>query len=368
MTSTWKNLLSTTHTDGYTQPLASTSSDVDSGSSSGNSAHVLFRSMVVFIGIVGTFANALVLYAMLKSKQVTKNSVNILFVNQMSLDLFSCFWLIISYSVKLANVALVGSTGYWLCIFINSDNIVYFGLIGSSANLASIAIERYLKIVHPIWHKNHFKRWMTRAAVVIPWVYGVVANQPVTSATTILIEGRCIWGAVWISTTAMIVYGLWFFMSYFVVVLLSFVFSYGSIVFAVRRQSKIVTSQKVSNQMANAGSAQSHRIQMNTIKTMVIVSVLFVISWLPCNVYLLLFQLNLDIEFNNNIYYGLLFLAFLNVCLNPFIYAAKYELVKHHLTDVCRRLWRPGSVDDSIASNSVVVQMQSTNPEFINDN
>ena len=64
---------------------------------------------VIFIGVVGTAANALILYGLVASKQHKKN---VLIFNQNALDLFSSIFLIISYSVKLCNIRLTGSLGY----------------------------------------------------------------------------------------------------------------------------------------------------------------------------------------------------------------------------------------------------------------
>ena len=339
--------------------LNSATSTSAAGISSGSKNYYVFESLVVIIGIVGSLANGLVLYVMCTTRQLKKSSINILFVNQMSLDLFSCVWLVISYSVKLADIYLVGTTGYWLCVFVIDENIVYCGLIGSSVNLASIAIERYLKIVHPIWHKNHFRQWMTWLAVVIPWIYGIVANHPVTQATTIVAHGQCLWGAVWISDTAKALYGIWFFVSYFVVVFLSFLYCYGRIIHAVRKQTKVIEVQQASHPQTSAGNIQNLRIQINTIKTMIIVSILFVVSWLPSNVYILLFQLNLNITFRNDVYYSSLFLAFLNVCMNPFIYATKYDLVRKQLVVLRLRLLRVNTVEDSGITIDVPVQSTS---------
>jgi hypothetical protein len=101
--------------------------------------------MVVIVGIVGTRANWIVLYVLCVLKQVKKHAMNILFVNQMSLDLFGSFWVFVIYAVKLAYINLEGTAGYWLCIFIVSEDLQWFGLCGSKLNLMSIAIERYVK-------------------------------------------------------------------------------------------------------------------------------------------------------------------------------------------------------------------------------
>jgi hypothetical protein len=110
---------------------------------------IIFESAVILIGIVGALGNGTVLSVFCASKQLRKQDVNVLFINQLSLDFFCCIWLLVEYSLKMANIFLEGSTGYWLCIFILSEDLSYSGIFGSKINLMSIAIERYVKIVHP---------------------------------------------------------------------------------------------------------------------------------------------------------------------------------------------------------------------------
>ena len=80
-----------------------------------------FQCVIVVMGVVGTAANALILYALLASNQHKKHA---LIVNQNALDLFSSFFTVVSYSIKLCNIQLTGSLGYWLCILILSDSLI----------------------------------------------------------------------------------------------------------------------------------------------------------------------------------------------------------------------------------------------------
>jgi len=67
-----------------------------------------FQCAVVVIGAVGLAANAVVLYALVASKQHKKH---VLIVNPNVLDLLSCLFLIITYSLMLSNIYLTGSVG-----------------------------------------------------------------------------------------------------------------------------------------------------------------------------------------------------------------------------------------------------------------
>jgi 7 transmembrane receptor (rhodopsin family) len=145
----------------------------ESAPQTSNSDEKAFEAAVIAIGVTGTLANGLVLYVLGASKQMKRHAVNILIVNQLSLDLFGSFWLAVIYSVKISGIYIDGSTGYWVCMLITSEDFSWFGIYGSKLNLMIIAMERYFKIVHSIWHKNNAKSWMTYVAVAIPWIEGI---------------------------------------------------------------------------------------------------------------------------------------------------------------------------------------------------
>jgi len=62
-----------------------------------------FQCIVLVLGIVGTAANALIIYALVASKQHRKHA---LIVNQNVLDLYSCVLITITYAVKSCNIRL----------------------------------------------------------------------------------------------------------------------------------------------------------------------------------------------------------------------------------------------------------------------
>lgn len=78
-----------------------------------------------------------------------------------SLDLFSSIFLIITYAVKISDVPLAGSLGYWICMIVLSEKLIWVGIIGSVINLAIITVERYVKVVFTVWSKRNVRKWMT---------------------------------------------------------------------------------------------------------------------------------------------------------------------------------------------------------------
>jgi len=119
-----------------------------------SSLHVYFEGAVLVIGLVGTAANALILYGLVASKQHKKQ---VLIFNQNALDLFTSFFLAVSYALKLCNIHLSGWLGSALCTILLSDTLISLGNVSSTINLASITVERYLKVVHAVWSKKKLR-------------------------------------------------------------------------------------------------------------------------------------------------------------------------------------------------------------------
>jgi len=187
------------------------------------SAGFYVECAVVVIGVAGAIANALILYAMVASKQHKKH---VLIFNQNALDLYSCVFLVITYIAKLSNIHLSGSTGYWLCVVLLSENLLWTGIIGSIINLASVTVERYLKVVHAMWSKKNLRKWMIYSAAAFSWFCGTAYNIATNFTTSAVIDGVCYGGVNWDSEVVQLVHGIWNFLSFYVIIILLFIFCY----------------------------------------------------------------------------------------------------------------------------------------------
>jgi hypothetical protein len=292
---------------------------------------LIFQALVVSIGVVGTLANGNVLLVLFSSTQSKKQTVNMLIINQISLDFFSCFWLVIVYSVKMSNLNLTGTSGYWICIFIVSENFIWFGLIGSIVNLACIAIERYTMIVHPIWHKTHFRPWMTYVAMTASWLIAILQIQTSTLLTSVTVNGQCLQLQNWPNYGMKVLHGVFAFVCYYLIVLVVVIYCYGRVLVTVHKQSRISAAQHANNPLAAVNRERKLRTEMNVVKTMMLVSGSFAVCWLPSQLYVFLQSLELIVTYVSAVYYVTMFIAFLNACLDPFVYAFKYEVIRQRL-------------------------------------
>ena len=143
---------------------------------------------VIFIGVVGIAGNALILYALVASKQHKKHA---LIVNQNALDLFSSFFLVVTYAVVIQQIRLSGVLGHWLCMVVLSGHLYWIGINGSVVNLAIITVERYLKVVHPAKSRKWLRPWVRYSAMAFSWFVAIVYNTVIAFNKTAVIDGVC---------------------------------------------------------------------------------------------------------------------------------------------------------------------------------
>ena len=206
-------------------------------SSSSRAAGFYFQCAVVVIGFVGAAANGLILYAMVVSKQHKKQ---VLIFNQNLLDFFSCFFLFTTHAVKLGNVYLSGTLGFWLCVAIFGELLNWGAFLGSLMNLGAITVERYLKIVHHAWAKKKLRAWTIYSVIPLTWIAGYIIAVGVTIHTSRVVDGNCYTMVFWNSRAAQAAFGIWYFLSFYVVLLIIFAFGYGRILIKVRRQASLM--------------------------------------------------------------------------------------------------------------------------------
>jgi len=218
---------------------------VTSSSSRGSGA-MYFEALVVVIGILGTAANGLILYAMVASKQHKKQE---LIFNQNAIDLYSCVFLVIIYGLKFFDIRLSGSLGYWLCMLVFSEVLLTSAMFASWLNLMFISIERYLKVVHSVWSKKKLRKWMTYAAIACAWIGSFIHEMAVVFSSSAVIDGVCYVHAL-ISMEAMLGGTIYYFLFTYVFVLLVFTFCYGKILMVIRRQARVMAGH---NPGASAG-------------------------------------------------------------------------------------------------------------------
>jgi len=101
---------------------------------------------------------------------------------------------------------------------------------------------------------------------------------------------------LWETKEAQLAHAIIYFVAFYAGTLVVFVFCYGRILVAIRRQARIMAVHNtVVTTQSTAAQAQAHQIQLNVVKTMIFVCAFFAVAWLPANVYYLLVNLDLQL-------------------------------------------------------------------------
>jgi len=297
-------------------------------SSSSRGMMFYFQCAAIIIGFVGTAANALILYCFVGSKQHTKH---MLIFYQNVLDFFSSLIMAITYLLKLCNLHSTGLGEYLFCVLVDSEYLLWCIITASKVNLMSVTIERYLKVVYPIWSKKKLRNWVIYSVMAYALLFGFVHMSAATFPTSAVIDGVCYAYAFWESPYARLAYGIfWILFVYFFVFIL-FVFCYWRILVVVRRQERVMAGYSAAGSNTTQSQSQLHHIQTtNVIKTMILVTAAFAVCDLPVTVYNIMGFAGM-LSSQDAGYYISMFVSFLYICANPFIYAIKFDPVKRVL-------------------------------------
>jgi len=266
--------------------MTTTKSNVASSSSS-HGVGFYFQCAVVLIGFVGSAANGLILYALIASKQHKKQ---VLIFNQNFLDFVTCFFLFTTQAVKLCNIPLNGTRGNLLCVTVLSEAFSLGTFVGSLINLAAITIERYLKVVHHVWAKKKLRKWMIYSIIPFAWVGGNAIVWSWTVHTTKVVNGVCYSLIFRKSRMAQMGFIIWYLLSFYIGLFLLFVFCYGRILITICRQANVMASHTGPGG-TSTNKTHSKQLQRKIIKTMILVSLLYVVLWSPAYIFNLLMNI-----------------------------------------------------------------------------
>lgn len=198
----------------------------------------IFRIATITIAVVGFLVNGYVLLAMLFSKNSSSSNINAFITHQTILDLIACVFLFLGYMLSTKGTS--GALAHFLCYFFTSFTISSTVGNASICGLVIITVERYVKIVHPVAHRNHYRSWMTRLGIVIPWIFGICTALIPNWAATKIVGGWCAIGGVGSTYALKLTWHLTRFLLLYLGPLVVFIFGYWKILGVIRRQMKQV--------------------------------------------------------------------------------------------------------------------------------
>ena len=133
------------------------------------------------VGTLGVLANGFVLVVLFGFAKLKSLPCTHLVIHQTITDTICSALLVLRYTLKLTvNGSLTGSWGNFICKFFLTDYFFWTAFNASSFSLVNISLERYLMVVHPVLHRNHFSKAVVAAMIILDWVAGAAMIAPIT--------------------------------------------------------------------------------------------------------------------------------------------------------------------------------------------
>ena len=293
----------------------------------GRYLYVYFIIMFV-VGAIGVVANIFALVVIVRTRSLRKHQSSVLITNQTVCDLIACMTLIVTFAVAMEKDSqLTGSLGELLCRVFVAETLFLVCFFASTFNLVSITIERYFMVVHPIKHRIHFTKRTSYIMVALSWLAGLCFLIP-TAVTTTVRHYECRSRYLWPASRAKEFY-------FYAIIIGSFIIPFAILLYGYGRILAVLYDQK-SVPLRNSSSSHTEkkrrksvidRAQLNFTKTMIVVSVAFVISVAPHQIYFACYQL-LFLTLHYSYCYALLSLSLVNCVINPFIYGLTFKAFK----------------------------------------
>ncbi len=277
----------------------------------------------VLVGTLGIVGNFFVIVVFASESKLRKSFVNLYIINQSCID-FIVSTTVIGLSDLNSKALNDGISGTIYCLFWQSRVLLFGFVVASTYNLLCLTVERYAGIVHPIWHRVHLSRNKVYASIVGVWTFGFLVNAIPKFLTTYVVDGQCAVFLSWASPLAKAMYGTFVFSLHVIIPLCVMIYSYTRIALVLQRKI-----DRISNMTSSANQSKEQKLahgRNNTIKTLATVALCFVLCWSWNQVNF--FRANLGVlvqDKTSNAYHASVLLLYTNCCVNPFIYAFKYQ-------------------------------------------
>jgi len=160
-----------------------------------------YRICFTTITVLAVLSNMLVLVGFRLAGRSKMNTSSIHIANHTILELFASANGFLRFVLDMAEMFRAydaSNPGDWIvCMLIETASVASIGSFGSVVCVIIITLDRYWKIVHPIHHRKHYRRWMLKLGLMLPWLNGVAIKLLPVLPTTRIVKGRCVSLTFW---------------------------------------------------------------------------------------------------------------------------------------------------------------------------
>ncbi|XP_070575198.1 galanin receptor 2b-like [Ptychodera flava] len=312
--------------------------ETDSGwtdsSSDASKVEIILDVFYGIIGVLGVTGNLIVILVVFRVKTF-RSLTNVLIAHQSIIDMLSSFLLLI-LNLGPVIIAPPGVWGSFLCKVWISRYLMWAVITVSTLNLVAITMERYFAIVHPIRHHNSFNMKKVKIIFLVEWLLGILVEL-YWALIQENYNGYCI--PIWPSLFVQYLCGTMVFAFQCFIPIAGMAFAYVRIAIALSKQ-------------AREGDSVMQRSRRNVIKTLVLVVIAYAICWTPNAFAFYQYNLGGYLDFNAPFTHYTTISAFANMCINPLIYAWKYDSFREGLKKIfCNKQNQVASVSMEDGAN-----------------
>lgn len=280
-------------------------------------------SFMVLLDLVG---NTLVILVFLLNKSM-RTAMNRLVLNLAIADMVVAIFVAIQFVIGPMYEHIAGTKGKLLCKFITGGTLAWTAALVSVCTLVAISVERYHAVLQPLTSRSKLTKTKRKLISSGCWLAGCLWNIPLFVAVTFRDDlGTC--GERWPVAILPIVYSLGWSAVAGIIPISIMSYLYSRVVYQLwfettpARQSASVQKATISRKRATV--------------TVIAVSVIYVICWIPVLVMYLLAQ-SLPNQMVHSVDHKItILLAMFNSSINPVVYSFTSSRFRQHVAKLFR--------------------------------
>ena len=284
-------------------------------------------TLYLLISGVGLLGNLFVIVVVFHYTAMRKSFTNLFIINQSLVDFVSSIVLLLSTIFEDDGTLLYGVGGDIYCLFWLTKVLLWGSLTSSTFNLLAMTLERYFAIVWPLKHKLSVSQDKILVCIALAWVIGLSFNGAILWPSTKVVNHKCNVLRFWPSVVAQRVTGLLNIAVKFIfpLIILSYCYLHMAIALKTKVQPVVSGTGQTPDASAIGASIKKDKARRNIFKTLMIVTVCFVVCWVWNQVYFIIFNFGYPLNFTNKFYHFTVVAVYFNSCCNPFIYIINYR-------------------------------------------
>ena len=257
-------------------------------------------------------------------------------------------------------VHLSPATADFLCRFWWSRFFLFSCFDISTWNLTFMSIERYFAVLHPTTYSRSFSKRRALIMMILIWICAPIMQYfpPIFQYTSG--PGRCINKDSWTSVAGTLT-GITLFLWVYAIPVATMAYVYINIARELRRKKQALEVTKplnppsasntptMPNKIFKGRASKIFSPSMNITTTLSILFAVYVVCFTPNQISFLQYNCGGPLNFTGVWYQFTVALAFINCCVNPFIYALRLNKFKKGMRMLLACQWHRPSAHDAKA-------------------